>query len=209
MPYTDNNASRRNLIVWSLAIIVFNLGGGTLPDGELKLPLVSVQLSTPQNIVLVPWLILGWFAYRFHLSNLGEFSRSLNEAIWNSWEIPSFQKTLVAKLEKSKPDAKLIFSRGDLPKGRHNLFRASAVVAYWSDGIFVTIGRNIIEFGSHQYSGNIDDEGIHSLKLDPIEAKILILRCIQLPITSYLMPHLLWTLAIASYFFSCYTQPAV
>lgn len=77
----DNNPDRRNLIMLSLSIIIFYLGGGTLTDNSetVKLQLINVTFQNPQILVYFVWIMLFWFAYRYWLLNRDSWQREYND----------------------------------------------------------------------------------------------------------------------------------
>lgn len=74
MQFDDTDPHRRNLIVTSLAFIVFEVGGGRVPDcteqvdscsSSLKLSFLNVELTNLGWLYAVAITVLIWFAYRY------------------------------------------------------------------------------------------------------------------------------------------------
>lgn len=65
MPIADSHAERRNLTVLSMAIIVYFLAGGELAADRLALPMVNLVLHDTRTLVILLWVMLGWFALRY------------------------------------------------------------------------------------------------------------------------------------------------
>jgi hypothetical protein len=67
----DLNAARRNLILISLAFILFVLGDGSIvnPEGvvQMNFPLGAIRLNNPRVIYIFAWVLFAWFSLRFSL----------------------------------------------------------------------------------------------------------------------------------------------
>lgn len=66
MPIEDGSPERRNLVVMSMSIIAFYVGGGTVDGAEgLSLPLVTLHFQNPELLGCLAWIVLFWFAFRY------------------------------------------------------------------------------------------------------------------------------------------------
>lgn len=66
MPINDSSPERRNLVLTSLAFILFYAAGGSFHDEEIKLLVVNLQFSKPEILAIFVWVLLFWFALRFY-----------------------------------------------------------------------------------------------------------------------------------------------
>lgn len=67
--YSDQNATRRNLTVTSLAFIVYYQGEGYVPDDVVKMPLINVIIDNPGFLTVFAWTMIFWFAVRYWQAN--------------------------------------------------------------------------------------------------------------------------------------------
>ncbi len=70
---SDNNPERRNLVVLSISIILYFLGGGSITDENIRLQVINVTFSKPEVLVKFVWLLLFWFIYRYWLNHKGSW----------------------------------------------------------------------------------------------------------------------------------------
>lgn len=61
----DGHAERRNLTVLSIAIIIYFLGGASLKGHNLSLPMVSITFTNTWVLVVMVWVSLAWFQFRY------------------------------------------------------------------------------------------------------------------------------------------------
>jgi len=71
----DSNPERRNLLVLSLSIIVFYLGGGEFTDNNIRLQIVNIHFSKPEVLGCFVWALLAWFAFRYWLVHQGAWTK--------------------------------------------------------------------------------------------------------------------------------------
>lgn len=69
MPIQDSSPARRNLIVTSLAFIVYFTAGGQFDDNKISFGLVNITFDKPIVLAVFAWLMLFWFVIRFHQEN--------------------------------------------------------------------------------------------------------------------------------------------
>ena len=76
---TDNNPDRRNLVVVSLSVLIYYLGGGEFKGDVLKLPLVNMEFERPE--VLVGFLCCSfiWFSLRYWQTTYWRFRSEYDE----------------------------------------------------------------------------------------------------------------------------------
>ena len=106
MPEFDNKPSvltwscgdaEKKLIALSSAIILFDLTGGSIPDQQLKLPLINLRFEDTQNIVYIVFFLLLWYWYRHLQTNKkSEHIIAINNEI--------FADRTMTKLEKIYAD---------------------------------------------------------------------------------------------------------
>jgi len=77
----DNNAERRNLVVTSYAFIAISVGDATLTKGVVSLNLINVEFQNINHLVLLIWLTLIWFLYRYWLTHKGIFIKTLKDEL--------------------------------------------------------------------------------------------------------------------------------
>jgi len=65
MAIHDNNPERRNLVVTSLAFIMFYLGDGSINDDAIKIQLINITFNNPEFLRITAWIMLFWFALRY------------------------------------------------------------------------------------------------------------------------------------------------
>lgn len=135
----DSSPDRRNLIVLSLSIIVFYLGGGKLAENSdsVKLQVINVTLENPQILVTIIWGMLFWFVYRYWLLNKDswlEVYRSEMVEIFNSKLLSHFKKYFEKKLNLEVDETligTILINSTTTPPGRglkfkHNVQESSA-----------------------------------------------------------------------------------
>ena len=89
MAINDTSPERRNLILMSLAFIVFYAGDGSFNDGIVKFMLINVTFSKPYVLAYFSWLILFWFCLRYWQKSGFKFWQNLTSEITSSKISPS------------------------------------------------------------------------------------------------------------------------
>lgn len=103
MAIEDSNPERRNLVVLSMAIIAFYVGGCEIPaTGEIELPLIKLKFTDAYHLAWLIWITLFWFAFRYWMENkfylLDGFFLELNqEKYFSRWFSGYFFKKLDSK----------------------------------------------------------------------------------------------------------------
>lgn len=72
---SDGNPERRNLVLLSMAIIIFYIADGEIIDSSLRLQFINIQFNNFQILSSVVWMILFWFLFRYRLTTLGIFEK--------------------------------------------------------------------------------------------------------------------------------------
>jgi len=103
MAISDTNPERRNLILASLAFILFYAAGGSLIDDKVRVMVVNISFSKPQILVLFAWIILLWFCLRFWQKSGFKFWSSILSEIMSD-KIP----VSIANYAKEKAKNQLI-----------------------------------------------------------------------------------------------------
>ena len=79
----DSNPERRNLTVFSLAIILYYFADGSLIGNDVKLHIVNIKFSNPGVISIFLWAALCWFCLRFYQTTRGKYLAAYKEEIKN------------------------------------------------------------------------------------------------------------------------------
>jgi hypothetical protein len=69
----DTNPERRNLVVLSLAIIIFYLADGSVVGDDLRFLIANIKFNKPDVIAIFIWAALGWFFLRYWQVNRGKY----------------------------------------------------------------------------------------------------------------------------------------
>lgn len=196
MPFKDDNTSRRNLIVWSAFLIVYQLGGGSINGTSIKFPLINVELATPSSLSLLPWILLLWFAYRFHILHIGFYERDVTKAIWESWNRNDIADLVLKKIESECKNIHVVRSTNPIPEddkpSQKKKYRILGIQASWNKG-YVHYGKTLMNYGEFLAKSHNDMDFV---RLNQTEARIIYFKCLQVPFTNYIMPHALSITAI-------------
>jgi hypothetical protein len=89
MPIQDTNSERRNLVVVSLAFIIFVAAGGKVVTPGVRLLLLDVRFENADVLVAFAWILLFWSAWRYWLTNRGgakeRFTREMHQNVRSRW----------------------------------------------------------------------------------------------------------------------------
>lgn len=97
MPISDSSPERRNLVVSSVAFILFYLAEGSVSGSSLRLFFVNIEFNEPAVIAHGAWILLFWFGLRFWQKNgFNGWSSVLSEV--SSLPIPSSIKDAAAEM---------------------------------------------------------------------------------------------------------------
>ena len=75
---------RRNLMMISIAFLIFFLGDGELSEEGLRLGMVGVDINSPWVVGLSAWLMLFWFAWQYWLHHPNCLDRFRESSIANN-----------------------------------------------------------------------------------------------------------------------------
>lgn len=82
MTIEDNNPERRNLVLLSMAITAFYIGGCEIPStGEIELPLVKLKFTDAYHLACLVWIMLGWFTFRYWITARHEIKEKVNKEL--------------------------------------------------------------------------------------------------------------------------------
>ena len=196
MAIRDSDPERRNLVVTSLAFIVYYYAGGSFPDKSIRLQVINVDFSHPYILGVIAWVALFWFIYRYWLTHQGSFISGYSAELSNYLYEPYVKNYVSTKSNQ------VFVTDNDEKEGYYlkSLRWQSARVV--SDCIFVTnITRNKTG-GIPSYQSNPDDERNFTIKYTDFYGWVVVLRATancfikQKSFSSYLVPYLLAVLAI-------------
>ena len=79
-PIEDSNPERRNLVVLSMAIIAFYVGGCEIPaSGEIELPLIKLKFTDAYHLAWLVWITLAWFLFRYWITERHKIVEVINQ----------------------------------------------------------------------------------------------------------------------------------
>ncbi len=97
-------SERRNLIMTSLAFILYFTAGGYMNADTVTISLVNIGFSKPWVLALFAWGMLGWFFFRFwHWSSLKNSKALITNEILktggqgNGWRLQGFAEKRTGK----------------------------------------------------------------------------------------------------------------
>ncbi|EQB8880484.1 TPA: hypothetical protein ACTGGT_003544 [Vibrio cholerae] len=100
MTIQDSNPERRNLVVTSLAFIVYFFAGGSFTENEVRLHVVNVHFDKPEILAYIAWFLLFWFLFRYWQKHNGDFSKEFKKEITPYYTYSYFTNYARKKLEK-------------------------------------------------------------------------------------------------------------
>lgn len=77
MAIQDADAERRNLVVTSLAFLIFYLADGKVSGSSIALQVVPVTFGNTLALVVFVWAMLLWFALRYWQTHRAHYSQAL------------------------------------------------------------------------------------------------------------------------------------
>ncbi|MEW8073610.1 MAG: hypothetical protein AB2826_24625 [Candidatus Thiodiazotropha sp.] len=77
MAISDNNPERRNLVLASIAFVIYYAAGGSVSDENIRILVINITFSKPEALAFFAWGMLCWFALRFWQKNGFSFWGSL------------------------------------------------------------------------------------------------------------------------------------
>jgi hypothetical protein len=140
MTYSDSNHERRNLVLTSLAFIVYYVAGGKFIGDELKLGIVNIGFEFPERLSYFAVVTLIWFGIRFWQETHG----------WSGF-IAALEEEKFS-IKKSKYLEKFIKTRKDI--GLEKVIRVTNIKV---ENTHTRIEYDLInEHGSFQQNATID-----------------------------------------------------
>jgi len=101
MPISDSNAERKNLIIISIAFILFYAAGGRFNDDAIRVIVVNLSFSRPEVLAAFSWLLLFWFCLRFYQKSSKKFIHELKVEAGRS-AVPHSLEALACHLAKEQ-----------------------------------------------------------------------------------------------------------
>jgi len=95
----DSNPYSRNLILISLAIIIFNFADGEIMNNHLKLHVVNIKFNNVEFFTTFIWIIFFWFLFRFWQTNNFKIERIMYNSTNN---MPYMNNIALIKLVQKK-----------------------------------------------------------------------------------------------------------
>ena len=95
----DSNPYSRNLILISLAIIIFNFADGEIMNNHLKLHVVNIKFNDVEFFSTFIWIVFFWFLFRFWQSDKFKMKSILH--VQNKNEQYMSNKILIKFVEKN------------------------------------------------------------------------------------------------------------
>lgn len=205
----DNNAERRNLVVTSYAFIAVSIGDATMSKGVVTLSLISVEFQNIEYLVLLAWLTLFWFMFRYWLTHKGLFTTNLKKEVKKFDDDPLIRKYFrdrmgaepLLKINHSSDDAESGYqletlSTQSFKSGVGLVWRGATRVRRNEEGkIISTTGGPVTDENK-----NLLEKGV--LVLNDFRGRWitlrLIIRCFyrEESFSSYLVPYLLFIAAV-------------
>lgn len=193
----DNNPERRNLMVASLAFIVYFFAGGSLADNVVRIQIVNIKFSHPDLLTVFAWLMLFWFAYRYWLVHSGNFRSDLGAELQRC-STRKFAREYIEKItgELAPEDPEEGWHIQTLNLSGYtivaNLFYATNVTRDEKDGIT----------RSWSDSGSTKNKVPQQVKLTGFTGRITSMRlfaecfAFQPSFSSYVVPYILFVVAV-------------
>lgn len=116
MAIQDSNPERRNLTVLALSIIVFYLAEGSFTDDKVRLQLINATFDKPEILVVLVWLMLGWFCLRYWQTSQGDWRSPWAIEMRSSTPSLFVHSYLVSRFDLPKDDFK-----GSPHENRHDV----------------------------------------------------------------------------------------
>ena len=96
MPVQDSDAERRNLLVTSLAFIVYYTAGGNFIDNEVRLVLANLKFGEAEILAYFAWAALFWFALRYWQTHRQSYIQQLITDV-RTYSLPSIAAWYITK----------------------------------------------------------------------------------------------------------------
>lgn len=101
MAIEDSNPERRNLVVLSMAIIAFYVGGCEIPPtGEIELPLIKLKFTDAYHLAWLVWIMLCWFLFRYWVAHHHMIEDLINQELHEKrYGLSLFTRTIKWRLK--------------------------------------------------------------------------------------------------------------
>lgn len=206
MSIHDSNISRRNLTVWSLAIIAFYIGEGAIDGSAIEIELINFKFAAPEKLSFIVWLILGWFAIRFHLTHRESFTNEWKDSLWDIVESERYGEHIynVADAGMRIRKGKKVDSIGPRSgpdsntKGNTTDILKVVGVGFVGDKLCVFCGHK--SAARQVYDSRIGGRNDGMVELEGTSKWIIMFDTALAPFTSYIAPHFLWMTALITSF---------
>lgn len=194
MAIQDSDPERRNLMVISMAFIVYFYAGGSFPENEVRLQVINASFSNPKVLGVIAWVLLFWFLYRYWQKHSSSFSDGFKNEIYSYYKRKYFSKYVSKKL--GSPIIK------DEDEGYHidGMKREDGKVGI-QYSYASSVGRDEKTGEINSWSNRKDDDrGV--VYLDDFGGRVLNMRaniecCFRHPsFASYVVPYIVFTLAL-------------
>lgn len=76
MAIQDPDPERRNLLVTSLAFVMYYLAGGHVADNNVRVQIVNITFDNKLALAVFAWVMLLWFAFRYWQTRESTFFHS-------------------------------------------------------------------------------------------------------------------------------------
>lgn len=183
----ESDVERRNLMVMSWSIIIYNFADGTFGN-TLKLPLTSIEFTNTKALIYIAWFMLFWFSIRFWQKHRLSFIYQIEQHISSNHSKEFIYKCLENELGKEMMEK-------DRMVMNPSYFRRNKSIVYMTLDTESQFKNNTIE-------KEINMEG---LGFTIFRVKNNLSAYVNSNgITSYLMPYVFALLAVASPFISKY-----
>lgn len=100
MVISDSDPERRNLMLASLAFIIYYTAGGALSEDTLRLPMVSIEFSRPFVVGIFAWAMLLWFAVRYWQTHKRAYAQAFQKEASSLGRHPMIIAYAARRLEK-------------------------------------------------------------------------------------------------------------
>lgn len=78
----DKDLKRRNLMVTATSFNLYFIGGGYIPENkELSLTALSINFENTGFLILISWLFLAWFYWRYLIEHKGKYWSALQNEV--------------------------------------------------------------------------------------------------------------------------------
>lgn len=194
MAVQDSDPERRNLMVVSMAFIVYFYAGGNFPESEVRLQVINANFSNPQVLGIIAWVLLFWFLYRYWQKHSGSFSEGFKSEIHSCYTREYFSKYV------SKKTGYSIIKDEDEGFHIHGMKREDGIIGI--QYCYVSNVRRDEKTGGISSWSNQKDAARGVVYLDDAWGRILNIRvniecCVLHPsFANYVVPYIVFSLAL-------------